>query len=58
MFMAERSPVKVTAVIRKSLDIAQRGSIPQNKVPGITGKDKTFRNRNPKEGMKPVFFNQ
>ena len=67
MFMAETSPVfsreldtnkKVSTVIRKSLDIAKLCSTPQKQVPGIIGKHKTFRNRNPKEGMKPVVYNQ
>ena len=67
MFIVETSPVvskeldtnkKVSTVIRKSLDIAKLCSTPQKQVPGIMGKHKTFRNRNAKEGMKPVFFNQ
>ena len=64
MFMAESSPVfskelntskKISKVIRKNL---KRCSTPQKQVPGIMGKHKTFRNRNAKEEMKPVFFNQ
>ena len=67
MFMAETSPLfskeldtnkKVSAVICKSLDIAKLCSTPQKQVPSIMGKHKTLRNRNVKEGMKPVFFNQ
>ena len=67
MFMAETSPVfsteldtnkEVSIVISKSLDIVKLGSTPQKQVLGIMGKYKTFRNRNAKEGMKPVFFNQ
>ena len=65
--MAETSPAfskeldrskKVNVVIRKSLYIAKLCSTPQKQVPGIMGKHKTFRNRNAKEGMKPVFFSQ
>ena len=64
MFMAETSPVfskelntskKISKVIRKNLKLC---STPQKQVPGIMGKHKTFRNRNAKEEMKPVFFNQ
>ena len=63
MFMAESSSVfskelntskKISKVIRKNLKL----STPQKQVPGIMGKHKTFRNRNAKEEMKPVFFNQ
>ena len=67
MFMAETSPVfsreldtnkKVSTVIRKSLDIAKLCSTPQKQESGIMGKHKTFRNRNAKEELKTVFFNQ
>ena len=67
MFLAETSPAfmkeldtnkNFSTVIRKSLDIVKHCSTPQKQVHGTMETHKTFRNRNSKEEIKPVFFNQ
>ena len=44
--------------MRKNLYIAKLCRTPQKQVRSTMGKRKTVRNRNAKEEMKPVFFNQ